>query len=156
MSVGDYFAALSCLVDDGVALLIGTSDADGLPRAGRAWGVRMDDGRLRVVIGAEDPTLIANLDGRIVAVTGGEVRTLRSAQLKGRVVEVVEPDEEDVATADRQTELFQRGILETDGTEYTLTARLRADRLLTVVVEVTEGFDQTPGPAAGAPLEDPA
>jgi hypothetical protein len=151
----DYFAALSCLLEDGVGLLIGTSDAKCVPRAGRAWGVRMDGKLLRVVISADDPNLIANLDQGSVAVTGADVRRLRSAQLKGRVVEVVEPDDADLAAADEHTAAFLTAILETDGTAYELTSRMLPRRTLTVVVEVEEGFDQTPGPAAGTPIPEP-
>ena len=155
MDGDDYFAALSCLVDDGVGLLIGTSDEHGVPRAGRAWGIRMDDKLLRAVISADDPTLVANLHERHVAVTGADVRRLRSAQLKGRVVAVEEPDESDLATADEHTAGFLTAILETDGTEYELTSRLLPRRMLTVVVAVDEGYDQTPGPRAGERIPEP-
>lgn len=155
MDGDDYYSALSCLLDDGVGLLIGTADAGGLPRAGRAWGVRMDDDLLRVVIGADDPGLVANLEQGCVAVTGADVRRLRSAQLKGRVVAVVEPDEADLAASDEQTAAFLTAIFDTDGTEYELTSRMLPRRMLTVLVAVDEGFDQTPGPAAGAPIAEP-
>ena len=155
MDGDDYFAALSCLLDDGVGLLIGTSDERHVPRAGRAWGVRMVDQLLRAVISADDPNLVANLDQGRVAVTGADVRQLRSAQLKGRVVAVEEPDETDLATADEHTAAFLTAIMETDGTEYELTSRLLPRRMLTVVVDVEEGFDQTPGPTAGERISEP-
>lgn len=155
MDGDDYFAALSCLLDDGVGLLIGTSDGSGVPRAGRAWGVRMDAKLLRVVIGADDSYLVANLDRRCVAVTGADVRRLRSAQLKGHVVAVEDPDEADLAVGDEHTAAFLTAIRETDGTEYELTSRLLPRRMLTVVIEVDEGFDQTPGPTAGTPIPEP-
>ena len=155
MDGDDYFAALSCLLEDGVGLLIGTSDPRGVPRAGRGWGVRMDDQFLRVVIGADDPILVANLDQGQVAVTGADVRRLRSAQLKGRVVAIGDPDDDDLAAADEHTAAFLTAILETDGTEYELTSRMLPRRMLTVVVEIDEGFDQTPGPTAGAPIPEP-
>jgi hypothetical protein len=151
-----YFEALSCLLDGGVGILVGTSDAAGVPRAGRAWGLRMDDDRLRAVIGGDDPALVANLDGRMVAITGAEVRTLRGAQLKGRVLAVVEPDVLDLEAADAQTEAFLTGIEDTDGTPYHLTSRMLPRRMVTIVVDIVEGYDQTPGPGAGQPLLEPA
>lgn len=147
-----HFAALACLLDEGVGLLVGTCDPSGTPRAGRAWGVREDGDTLRVVIGADDPTLLANLQGRVVAVTGADVRRLRSAQLKGEAIAIVEPDEDDLAVADEQTHAFLMAILDTDRTEYELTSRMLPRRMLTVVLRVNEGFDQTPGPSAGSPL----
>jgi len=155
MDGDDYFAALSCLLEDGVGLLIGTSDAGGVPRGGRGWGVRMDGQLLRVVISADDPKLVANLDQGHVAVTGADVRRLRSAQLKGCVVAVEEPDELDLAAADEHTAAFLTAILETDGTAYELTSRILPRRTLTVVVAVDDGFDQTPGPTAGARIPEP-
>lgn len=155
MSDDSYFSALSCLLDDGVALLIGTADQAGVPRAGRAWGIRPDDGRLRVVFGADDPVLLDNLHGGSVAVTGAEVRTFRSTQLKGRVTAVEEPDELDLAAADAHTGLLLAAIDETDGTGEAVTSRMLPRRMMTVVVDVSEGFDQTPGPDAGARLAEP-
>lgn len=149
-----YFESLSCLLDDGVGLLLGTSDARGVPLGDRAWGIRTSDRGLRVVVGADDSRLLDNIEGRIVAVTGADVREFRSVQLKGRAIALEEPDEDDIAAADQQSLAFLTGIEETDGTPYALTSRILPRRMMTVVVDVREGFDQTPGPTAGEPLQD--
>jgi len=154
MSGDGLFSALSALVDQGAGLLVGTSDADRVPRATRGWGVRCDEaGTVRVVVSADDPLVVANLTGSI-AVTGAEIRTLSSAQLKGRVVDVVEPDPIDREVADRQTTSFFDAVVATDGDELEMLRRLVPTRMLTVLIDVTDGFDQTPGPSAGAVLED--
>lgn len=155
MSGDGYFEALSSMLDSGVGLLVGTCDASGVPRAGRAWGIRPDGDRVRVVVGADDPILIANADQRVVAITGADVRNLRSTQLKGRVVVITEPDEADLAVADANTDCFLTAIRETDGTPYELTSRLLPRRMVTIVIDVSAGFDQTPGPEAGSPLPEP-
>jgi hypothetical protein len=150
---GRFFPALACLMDEGAGLLIGTADADGTPRATRGWGVRLDaDGRLRVIVGADDPTVVANLHDRVVAVTTASVRTLKSVQLKGPVLAIDDPDADDLAAVEAQTDQFVRGIVETDGYPEHIVRRLVPDRYLSIVIDVGAGFDQTPGPAAGAAL----
>ena len=149
-----YFESLSQLLDDGVGLLVGTCDPAGVPRGDRAWGVRASDRGLRVVVGADDPELLDNIEGRVVAVTGADVRELRSVQLKGRATALEEPDEADIAAADEQSLAFLSGIEETDGTPYALTSRILPRRMMTMVIDVREGFDQTPGPTAGEPLRE--
>jgi hypothetical protein len=154
MSGDGLFSALSTLVDQGAGLLVGTSDADGVPRATRGWGVRRDDnGAVRVVVSADDPLVVSNLTGSI-AVTAAEVRTLSSAQLKGRIVGVVEPDPTDREFVERQTTSFFDWVVAIDGNELELLQRLVPTRMLTVLIDVTDGFDQTPGPSAGSVLED--
>jgi hypothetical protein len=146
--------ALSCLMQDGGGLLVGTTDADGVPRATRGWGLRLDaDGRLRVVVSADDPVILENLRNGTVALTAADVRTLRSAQLKGHVVSVEEPDEDDTTTAEEQTQAFFVGIVETDGHDMAVLEHIRPSRKVTVIVDVSSGFDQTPGPTAGDELE---
>lgn len=153
---GRFFPPLAGLMDEGAGLLIGTSDADGTPRAARGWSARLDgEGRLRVTVSADDPVVVANLADvadRTVAVTTASVRTLRSVQLKGPVVAVTEPDDDDRAAFAAHTDSFFRGIIETDGHAEHLVRRMLPDRCLAVVVDVGAGFDQTPGPHAGAAL----
>lgn len=148
---GSFAAPLFSLVDSGVGLLFGTSDSDNVPRGTRAWGVRVvGDGLLRVTFGADDEVVVANASRGAVAVTGADARELRSAQLKGRVLSVEEPDEVDLATAAEQTDLFFQAVHETDHDEIDLLRRLLPTRMLAAVVEVSDAFDQTPGPNAGS------
>lgn len=150
---GPLFPAMSCLLDEGAGILVGTADADGTPRATRGWGARLDaDGRLRVTMGADDPAVVANLPGRTVAVTAADVRTLRSVQLKGPVVDMCDPDDADLAAAEQQTDRFVGGIVETDGYPEHVIRRLLPDRFVSVVIDIGSGFDQTPGPTAGSAL----
>jgi hypothetical protein len=145
--------ALSCLMHDGAGLLVGTADAEGVPRGTRGWGLRLDDdGRLRVTVSADDPAIVENLTDGLVALTAADVRTLRSAQLKGRVVAVEEPDEDDTTTAEDQVAAFFQGIVETDGHDTAVLQHILPSRQLTIVVDVASGFDQTPGPTAGDEL----
>lgn len=153
---GDGFASpLLSLVDKGVGLLLGTVDDHDVPRGTRAWGVRvLDHGVVRVTFGADDEVVVANVTDGIVAITGADVRDLRSAQLKGRVRAVAEPDDADLAAVAFQTEQFFRAIHETDLHDFDLLRRIMPTRMLTAEVEVSDAYDQTPGPSAGTPLAD--
>lgn len=150
---GGFAAPLLSIIDDGVGLLLGTTDHDDVPRGARAWGVRVvGDRRLRVVFSADDEIVVANAADGMVAITGAEVRFLRSAQLKGRSVCVDEPNADDLEVAAEQTELFFRAVHETDKNNLDMLRRLLPTRMLAVEIEVCEAFDQTPGPTAGTAL----
>ena len=134
---------------------MGTVSDDGEPHAGRGWGLDvLDDGELatvRVLLDARDQVTRANLaDGGAVAITAGDVRTLRSTQIKGRSqgIEPAAPD--DPERAGRYCAAFMVDIMETDGTPRELLERIVPLELVACRVVVEDRFDQTPGPGAGA------
>ena len=139
----------------GSALIAGTVDDEGAPYVTRAWGaVVLDDGdALRIYVDADDTQLVprAAASARI-AVTGGDVRTLASAQVKGRVRSVDDLTALDIAMRERATEGFIRGVHETDHTPRDMLERMVPDRFVAVTLDVEELYDQTPGPKAGATL----
>ena len=150
---GGFAAPLLSIIDDGVGFLLGTADRDNVPRGARAWGVRVvGERRLRVVFSADDEIVVANAAEGMVAVTGAEVRFLRSAQLKGRSVRIEAPDADDLEAAAVQTDLFFRAVNETDQNDLDMLRRFLPTRMLAIEIEVCDAFDQTPGPTAGAPL----
>jgi hypothetical protein len=141
------------LIGVGTSLVAGTVAADGEPRATRAWAAQVSDGptrRVRVVMGADDQVSVDNLRTGRFALTGADVRTLRSVQLKGRVVSTEPPTDDDVQQVARHSSAFFRAVHETDGLSVALLERLLPATVLAVVFEVEEVFDQSPGPAAGA------
>lgn len=141
-------------LESGCGLLVGTVAADGAPHAGRGWGLDVLDagaGRLRLLLDAADEVTLANGAGSgAVAVTAAEVRTLRSLQLKGRVVGIVEAEGTDRARAARYCDELWTAVEETDGEPRELLEQLTPAAYRVALVEVTALFDQTPGPAAGA------
>jgi hypothetical protein len=141
------------LIGSGTSLVAGTVGADGEPRATRAWSAQVVDDqirRVRVVMGADDQISVDNLRTGGFALTGADVRTLRSVQLKGRVVSTEPPTTEDVQQVAQHSNAFFRAVHETDGLSIALLERLLPATVLAVVFEVEEVFDQSPGPTAGA------
>ncbi|MGZ4677077.1 MAG: hypothetical protein ACXVJ7_01465 [Acidimicrobiia bacterium] len=139
----------------GSALIVGAVDATGAPWAMRAWGAAVleDGAALRIYVDADDRDVVPLLaPGAAVAVTGGCVRTLASAQVKGRVRVVDELTALDVATRERATELFARDVNETDHTPRELIDQMVPERFVACTLDVEEMYDQTPGPQAGASL----
>ena len=149
------------LAERGCALTVGTVGPDGAPHASRGWGLTLTataTSPVRLLLDADDDATLANLErtdrhGGRIAITGADVRTLRSFQLKGRVVAIEAVTEADHEKADRYCDDFFTDILVTDGTPRALTERLRPARFVACTVEVEEAFDQTPGPQAGSPVE---
>jgi hypothetical protein len=140
---------------DGSALIVAAADRDGTPYATRGWGVAiLDEGAaLRVYLDADDDAVVPLLTaGAAVAITGGCVRTLASAQVKGRVRVVDDLTALDMATRERATALFVRDVNETDHTPRRLVDRMVPERFVACTVDVEELYDQTPGPQAGATL----
>ncbi len=143
-------------LESGCALIVGTVASDGEPHATRAWGLDVLPGepeRVRVLLDASDTAILDDLaHGGAVAVTGSDVATLRSVQLKGRAVSVEPGSEGDEERAARFCAEFFTAVHLTDGTPLHLPERLVPRRYARCVIAVEAFFDQTPGPGAGAPL----
>jgi hypothetical protein len=150
----DEFEAM---IAAGSGLVVATVCPDGSPRVCRAWSAVTVDraaGRFRVSVTADDPITVENLSAGPVAVTAADVRTLRSLQMKGRAVTVDLPTEDDLAEAERQTDVFFRVVSATDGIPVELLRRITPHRVVMVEVQVDERYDQTPGPSAGVSFDD--
>jgi hypothetical protein len=144
------------MIEAGAGILLGTVDDDGAPRGVRAWAawvVDADEQRLRVVFTGDDPVVVASLEGRKVAVTAGNVRTLRSVQMKGRVVSVEQPTTADMEITDQHIEWFFEAVHATDGNPVELLRSMLPCSYLVVEMIVDEQYDQTPGPTAGNALQ---
>lgn len=134
----------------GCALIVCTLDPDGEPFASRAWGL--------TVLSAEDPVrvrLLATPDvsalGRI-AITGTDVPTLRSTQLKGCIVASEPGNDLDAAKSRKYTDAFYSDVELSDRVPRDLLDRMTPTDFLALTVEVEEMFNQTPGPRAGSSL----
>jgi hypothetical protein len=154
---GMFDPELVTFLESGCALIVASVSDDGLPLAGRGWGVTVRPdapGEIRLLLDAEDHAMRANLHaGAQIAITACAVPTLRSQQLKGRVVSLDEASNRDRNRADRYCEAFYQDILQTDGTPRGLTNGFTPARYYACNVAVDDVFDQTPGPTAGTRVE---
>ena len=150
---------LTEFLESGCALIVGVIAADGQPYATRGWGLTVlspDDGTVRLLLDAEDVAAIVALSTTpTIAVTAANVATLRSTQLKGRTVRIEAGAGHDLDRAARYCEAFFTDVAESEATPRTLVARLAPADYVAAIVEVHDWFDQTPGPAAGAPMVAP-
>jgi pyridoxamine 5'-phosphate oxidase-like protein len=145
------------LLQSGCALLVGSVDPSGAPHATRGWGLRIvdaDRGEVRIVLPADDPITLDNLrtTGRI-AVTGVDIESLRSIQVKGRALRVEAPTTTDRHWATRYCDAVFHDIEHVDGTPPALVRLLLPRDYVACVAVMDECYDQTPGPRAGTPVE---
>jgi hypothetical protein len=144
------------LLEGGCGLVIGTVARDGMPHASRAWGLDVLDpeqGRIRVMLADDDPVTLENLKatGRI-AITGTDVATLRSVQVKGRVLSIENATVAHRHRAERFCNAFLENVHRVDATPRALLERIVPRGYRTCVVTLDEVFEQTPGPRAGSRL----
>jgi hypothetical protein len=151
--------ASRALLEAGSSTIVGILDADGAPFATRGWGSVVLHGeplRMRVLIGAGPLSAAGRGLGAEepfdIAVTGADITTLRSVQVKGRAVAIEEADADDVARSAAYCDDFFAAVEATDQIERWLMDRLVPADLWACTVEVEEVYDQTPGPGAGARL----
>jgi hypothetical protein len=137
------------------SLIVGIALDDGSPRASQAWGLRVcsrNPAVIRLVIGGRDTGPLPDAVGRPLALTGADVPTLASLQVKGRITGSEAPTEDDLALARSHTADFFDAVHRSDGEPVELLRRMLPPEYWVWTVEVSEVFDQTPGPGAGAPL----
>ncbi len=143
----------AALLEAGSALIVGTVAPDGEPHALRGWGADVlsrDPCRVRVLIDAHEERARADLAaGRPVAVTAADVASLWSVQVKGTSTGVETTADGDEARVRRYADSFFADIERTDGTPRAVLERMVPDAVVAFGLEVTDVFDQTPGPDAG-------
>jgi len=145
-------------LEAGSALIVGTVDDGGTPHASRGWGLTVVDANadcIRLLMDAGDELAESNLAATgAIAITAGDVRTLRSIQLKGNA-----RDRESASVRDRRSfddfcDHFFSAVQESDGVPRVFLERLRPLELVAWTVHVAELYDQTPGPRAGNAITD--
>ena len=146
------------LLHSGCSLVVGLVTAAGRPQTGRAWGLSLaDDHRTaRVVLSAADVASLGHLAGArlgTIAVNGADVLTLRSVQLKGPIAGVERADGRDAARMAAHCDAFFDAVAVADAIPRSRMERLLPAEVVACTFEIVEAYDQTPGPAAGRPLD---
>ncbi|HWO73070.1 MAG TPA: pyridoxamine 5'-phosphate oxidase family protein [Dehalococcoidia bacterium] len=146
---------LKAFLESGLAIALATRSADLHPHAQRVWGAKVfPDGR-SVEVFVDRPAAtqtMANLrDNGRVATVFVDILTNRSVQLKGRCVEVGDPDPDDWRIIERHREEFTEATSAL-GFPARMISNLWSTQVVKVRFVVEDLFDQTPGPGAGRPL----
>jgi hypothetical protein len=140
----------------GVAIIVGTA-RNMIPSLTRGFAVQVtpDGASLHVFLApGQSGAVVANLTlGSALALTVTNPTDYRSLQIKGTVAGWRPADDSDAAWLDRYWSLFQAAC-ERTGIPTHISETLRCRRLLRVTVVPRALFRQTPGPGAGAPMED--
>lgn len=140
---------------EGVSILLGTVDAEGMPACCRGVALRLDDALEVVTVYVPVDTgqeTIANIaTTRRIAIVASNPATHASIQVKGvtRAVRLARSDE--AAEVREQVSAFAK-MLEMLGVPQRVTMSLTHWPAFAVEVGVEEVYDQTPGPQAGTAL----
>jgi general stress protein 26 len=137
-----------------VSVLVGSRDAQRVPEAMRSAGMRVsaDGTRFSLYLPvAGSARTVANLrDNGRVAVTVSRPHDNRSVQVKGTVTALREGDEADRVIAETYRAQYGAGN-EPLGIPLAISLRFKVFPCFVVEAQVTELYEQTPGPNAGAP-----
>ncbi|MGE5813251.1 MAG: pyridoxamine 5'-phosphate oxidase family protein [Acidobacteriota bacterium] len=146
---------LAAFLEEGLAIHMGTRDADLEPNGTRATAIKSDEDGRHVTVYVPKvaearvlPNLEANGQGAVVLV---RVRDERSCQLKGVFVEARAAAERERTFVMDQWDRFVLNI-EQIGLPRAVTEQWKMWPCLAIRLQVTELFDQTPGPRAGSRL----
>ena len=148
-------ADLKSFLEPDRVISVGTCSDDLTPNGVRGWGPKVSEDGTSVLIFIDRPSAasaVANLrdNGRIAA-TFVDVLTLRSVQLKGRCVEVGDPQAEDWPGIETHRVAFTEAVAKIGYSKH-LMRNLWSTQVVKVRFVVENIFDQTPGPGAGKPL----
>ncbi|MGH2608914.1 MAG: pyridoxamine 5'-phosphate oxidase family protein [Tepidiformaceae bacterium] len=147
---------LKNLIESGVAVVIGTTDAARKPNVNYCWGPRVLNSRHSLHLFLEcsraTPTRENLEQTGAVAITVADPITYRSVQLKGRHITTEPATDEDLAWVQRHREAFSSATALTGDSPGVRRNAWMEDALLRFEVEISAAFDQTPGPNAGRPL----
>jgi hypothetical protein len=134
---------------------VGTTSDDLVPSGVRAWGPTVNEDGASIQLFLDRPSAaaaIANLrDNGRIAVCFTHVHTLRSVQLKGRCVEIGDPQAEDWSVIERHRMGFAEAADEIGYPKH-VVRNMWSAQVVRVRFMVEEIFDQTPGPGAGGKL----
>lgn len=143
------------LLESGPSMLVATRDAERMPECTRAVGVRLHDDRARATlflprsVGARAAANLA-IEPRL-ALTVSRPYDHRTYQIKGRTTAVRDATEEEREIVEGYRAALAVS-LDVVGIPRRMTKRISMWPAYAIDLEITDVFDQTPGPGAGARL----
>jgi hypothetical protein len=146
---------LAAFLEEGLAIHIATRDRRLAPDGTRATAIRTEPGGTHVVVyvpAIAEARVVPNLEANgQVAVVLVRVRDERSCQLKGVFAGARKARDDERPFVMEQWDRFVQNI-EQIGLPRAVTGQWTMWPCLAIALQVTELFDQTPGPRAGAKL----
>src|SRR5919201_3077316 len=142
------------LLQTGVSVIIGTRNAALMPECTRAWGIRVTaDGKATVFLAEtiSQRTLENLRENGLIAISCTRPTDHVACQLKGRV-RSIRPASAADRDAARQWHREFIGEIIAIGVPAELCEAWIAEPTVSVEVDVTDVFEQTPGPGAGEKL----
>jgi hypothetical protein len=144
--------AIADLLQTGVSVIVGTRDRDLMPECTRAWGIQIGPDRATATIFLSESiagkTLENLRENRLIAVSCTRPTDHIACQLKGRVRDMRPLTVGDHETSRRWHRDFM-GELRAIGVPPELTEAWIAEPSLAIDIDVTDVFEQTPGPGTG-------
>lgn len=143
------------LIEGPSSILVGTRSADMVPNAVRGWGGKVSQDGNAIEVFVDRPaaaTSVSNIhdNGRVTACFTN-ITNNHSVQIKGRCVEVGDPQVGDWDVIDRQRQGFS-GICATIGFPAPMIRNMWSTQVVKVRFVAEQVFNQTPGPDAGKSL----
>ena len=146
---------LRAFLEADVSALVATRNRSMVPDSVRAWGPKVaGDGRsVELFVDRPASTVtVANLrDNGRVAVCLSNIVTNRSVQLKGRCVELGDPQAEDWQWLDRHRQAFTE-TCSMLGFPADVVRNMWSTQVVKIRFIPEDMYDQTPGPGAGKAL----
>lgn len=140
------------LLHTGVSVMVGTRDAVLMPECTRAWGIRIAQDRGTVTILLAETFAGKTLDNLgengMIAVTCSRPTDHLTCQLKGRVRSIKPVTSIDQELSRRWHRDFSAELNAVGGASI-LSEGWIVEPTVAVDIDVTDVFDQTPGPGAG-------
>jgi hypothetical protein len=140
------------LLQTGVSVVVGTRDASLMPECTRAWGLRVERDRTTLTVFLAETisqkTLENLRENGVMAVSCTRPTDHLACQLKGRVrrIRAITLDDQEVSRRGHRDFLEELTAI---GVPSELSQAWIAEPTLAVEMEVTDVFEQTPGPGAG-------
>ena len=146
------------LLEEGNALIVGFTQADGAPHATRGYGLDIEPSSNTAQLLMSEPDAVGfglrpgDTPSVPIAVTAANIRTLASVQVKGVLLAISSATDADHARKDRYCDAFTNAIHEVDGIPLEIAERWRPTTVVRCQITLEEMFVQTPGPGAGQSL----
>jgi hypothetical protein len=143
------------LIEGPSSILVGTRSAELVPNAIRGWGGKVSSDGQAIELFVDRPTAatgVSNIhDNGRVSACFTDITTNRSVQIKGRCVEVGDPQAGDWDLIDSHRLGFQ-GICAMLGFPAPTIRNLWSTQVVKIRFIAEQVFNQTPGPDAGKSL----